>query len=678
MDEYTKVYEEKTAKDNQGDGSPGSGPAWMRWTRLYLIGNAPDAEHLLGMAETAQGPISNQHVADLTGLPQMNVDPVVLSGHIWKYLNQATVKSARSIFENLEIRNGLEAWRRLYRHIHKGSLLQKHTLGQRIQSPAAYLKEAGNLSIGIDKWEQDIRDYMAAGGQAPAEDAMVMNLCSALPGTLRSNLIWRTNEFQSYMQFKHYVVEQVERLEHFNGKGAVMYMGEEDEDHLYAMVQERLKDYPDIAEALALSRQRGSGGRFTRQPGARTTPGGGAGGGARQLPGARRDDATKMQTRCINCGGNHRSSECTKPKLDKSQRPCWTCGKAGCIAATCKAKKSLNNLGNDERPNEEEGDEEVLMVGWHTIQPRRKNLTQCTLGDYIGEALKKDKSPRRSGKGSLPPTDESAKTKPLLKGPAPIKTCNRFERLHQWERPSDETTDDKIETNIVDSKVQEPPQEVKEKNMNEPHHVEKMHDSYDNSDIVKAFTQDFSKLDMHSREIQRDINYNDDGANIFEYEDDLLLPVEDDEVILEITADTGAVDNVMNPREIPGFPIKESYGSKHGKHFMGAGAERIRNEGEIRLSMEPTDGGKKLGSTFQAADITRTLLSISKVCDAAPDTSVTFTSKEGIVRRQGRDVAKFYRKGGLYVMRVKVKKPKPDPNDGGGNASSFPRQGAKR
>ena len=111
---------------------------------------------------------------------------------------------------------------------------------------------------------------------------------------------------------------------------------------------------------------------------------------------------------------------------------------------------------------------------------------------------------------------------------------------------------------------------------------------------------------------------------------------------------------------------------------MGAGAERIRNEGEIRLSMEPTDGGKKLGSTFQAADITRTLLSISKVCDAAPDTSVTFTSKEGIVRRQGRDVAKFYRKGGLYVMRVKVKKPKPDPNDGGGNASSFPRQGAKR
>ena len=190
MDEYSKIYEEKTAQSNQGDGSPETGPAWMRWTRLYLIGNAPDAEAMLNAAEMAQRPITMQDVASLGGATRMNVDPVVLSGHIWRYLNQATTKSARSIFENLEARNGMEAWRRLYRHIHKGSLLQKHTLGLKIQSPAAYLKEAGNLAIGIDKWEQDIRDYVAAGGQYPAEDTMVMNLCSSLPGTLRSNLIW--------------------------------------------------------------------------------------------------------------------------------------------------------------------------------------------------------------------------------------------------------------------------------------------------------------------------------------------------------------------------------------------------------------------------------------------------------------------------------------------------------
>ena len=392
MDEYTKVYEEKTAKDNQGDGSPESGPAWMSWTRLYMIGNAPDAEHLLNFAESAQTPIMNQHVASMNGSPQLTVDPTILSGHIWKYLNQATVKSARSIFENLEIRNGLEAWRRLYRHIHKGSLLQKHTLGQKIQSPASYLKEAGNLSIGIDKWEQDIRDYMAAGGQAPAEDAMVMNLCSALPGTLRSNLIWRTNEFQSYMHFKHYVVEQVERLEHFNGKNAVMFMGDEEEDNLYAMVQERLKDYPDIAEALSLSRQRGPGGRFNKAPVRRTnegpsrTP-------TRGLPGTRKDDTEKRPTKCINCGGAHRSSECTKPRVDREKRPCWTCGKAGCVAATCKSKRTVNNLERESRSQGDEDDDEdiCMMTAWQKVPPRRPKLAGNRIGDYISQAFKAGK-----------------------------------------------------------------------------------------------------------------------------------------------------------------------------------------------------------------------------------------------------------------------------------------------
>ena len=172
----------------------------------------------------------------------------------------------------------------------------------------------------------------------------------------------------------------------------------------------------------------------------------------------------------------------------------------------------------------------------------------------------------------------------------------------------------------------------------------------------------------------------------------MLLPVEDDEVILEITADTGAVDNVTNPKELPGFPISESYGSRNGKHFLGAGAERIRNEGEVKLSMEPVDGGQRLGSTFQAADITRTLMSISKVCDSAPDTKVTFDSRKGVVTRKGRSIATFQRKGGLYVMRVKVKKPKTStesqpvgkdaatrdrPRDDG-PAAGFPRQGLKR
>jgi len=685
MDEYSKIFEEKTAQSNQGDGSPEMGPAWMRWTRLYLIGNAPDAEVMLNAAEMAQRPITMQDVASLGGTTRMNVDPVVLSGHIWRYLNQATCKSARSIFENLEVRNGMEAWRRLYRHIHKGSLLQKHTLGLKIQSPATYLKEAGNLAIGIDKWEQDIRDYVAAGGQYPAEDSMVMNLCSALPSTLRSNLIWRTNEFQSYMHFKHYVVEQVERLEHFNGKNAIMFMGEEDEDELYALAQERLRDYPDLAEALVF----GKGRPAQRPGGVRPTKQGAPGPGAK-LPGPKRDAAAARPEKCINCGGPHRSSACTKPRVEKHKRPCWTCGKPGCTAATCKSKKQLSNLEHEDN----EGDEETFCLGeWKTVASTRHGPMQSsnTMGDYIDMA--KRSSPARdlcncrgSGAGSFLPTDELTQAKPSVTERAiPVK--NRFEGLLQ-------------EGEVAYMKTNEDDMDYNENrdtdfNSNEPQITDYVDTLIDeDKNLIDGFVQNFDIIHACGRcqDGRHDGSGKDGDVSLCEYEEDMLLPVEDDEVILEITADTGAVDNVTNPKELPGFHISESYGSRNGKHFLGAGAERIRNEGEVKLSMEPVDGGQRLGSTFQAADITRTLMSISKVCDSAPETKVTFDSHKGVVTRRGRSIATFQRKGGLYVMKVKVKKPKTDtqsqpmgkdgaigsrPRDDG-PAAGFPRQGLKR
>ncbi len=253
-----------------------------------------------------------------------------------------------------------------------------------------------------------------------------MNLCSALPGTLRSNLIWRTNEFQSYMHFKHYVVEQVERLEHFNGKNAVMFMGEEDEDELYALAQERLKDYPDLAEALVF----GKGRPGQRPGGPRPPPKTGAPGAGARLPGPKRDAAAARPDKCINCGGPHRSSACTKPRVEKNKRPCWTCGKPGCVAATCKSKKQLSPLEHEEQ----EGDEEMFcMTEWPTVTKTRRGPAQAsnTVGDYIDVAMKSSSardlcSCRGSGAGSFLPTDELAKAKPSEQGYT-VSMKNRFE-----------------------------------------------------------------------------------------------------------------------------------------------------------------------------------------------------------------------------------------------------------
>jgi hypothetical protein len=91
-------------------------------------------------------------------------------------------------------------------------------LGLKITQPEKYLKENSNITVGIEKWEQDIRNYIDAGGQAPNDDLMVVQLCAALPSTPRSNLILRTDEFNDYAQFKFHVTEQTEKLEHFGGE----------------------------------------------------------------------------------------------------------------------------------------------------------------------------------------------------------------------------------------------------------------------------------------------------------------------------------------------------------------------------------------------------------------------------------------------------------------------------
>ena len=64
---------------------------------------------------------------------------------------------------------------------------------------------------------------------------------------------------------------------------------------------------------------RGKGGRKARgkQGGKGRGKNGGSGGNSNAGEGQR----------CTNCGGDHRSIECTKPVVDKAMRPCWVCHK---------------------------------------------------------------------------------------------------------------------------------------------------------------------------------------------------------------------------------------------------------------------------------------------------------------------------------------------------------------
>jgi hypothetical protein len=69
--------------------------------------------------------------------------------------------------------------------------------------------------------------------------------------------------------------------------------------------------------------------------------------------------------------------------------------------------------------------------------------------------------------------------------------------------------------------------------------------------------------------------------------------------------------------------------------------------------MTAPDIGAMINSVFQVAQVSRPLYSVSKICDSGCD--VTFNKTEGRVLKNGKLIATFPRRGGLYVNTFLVK-----------------------
>ena len=117
-------------------------------------------------------------------------------------------------------------------------------------------------------------------------------------------------------------------------------------------------------------------------------------------------------------------------------------------------------------------------------------------------------------------------------------------------------------------------------------------------------------------------------------------------------------------------PAKE--GSKRGQFFVAANNARIANEGKVSLDLlVPGEGGQQqeLTCDFQVAKVSRPLMSMSRVCDQGLQV-LTDAECAKVMDASGRVLAKFERRGGLYVTTVKIRnprfRPKPQPFVGQG------------
>ena len=179
-----------------------------------------------------------------------------------------------------------------------------------------------------------------------------------------------------------------------------------------------------------------------------------------------------------------------------------------------------------------------------------------------------------------------------------------------------------------------------------------------------------------------------------EDDDNVIMEVEE-EVEVNVALDSGCVVHTCGPEDLPATVEVKHPPNEKVRNLVAANGSDMENYGKASVELVQEDGNA-IGSTFVVTDVTRPLHSTSQVCDgespACPTGhEVLYTKLGATVVPDGalskflgmvRHVAKYPRRGGLYVAKMKVRPPgaraprKPNPKRPG--AQGFGRQGARR
>ena len=141
---------------------------------------------------------------------------------------------------------------------------------------------------------------------------------------------------------------------------------------------------------------------------------------------------------------------------------------------------------------------------------------------------------------------------------------------------------------------------------------------------------------------------------------------------VELLVDSGAVDNVGDPRTFPAYKLRESDGSRNGLQYFAANNGKIKNEGELNLSCRSSEG-MPFKLKMQGAGVSRPILSVIRLTESCKD--VIFKKNGGIIRDTQTGVTTtFRRKHGIYVMGVWVKTGPDNAAHTGNSKASFARR----
>ncbi len=614
------------------------GVAWKGKLERHFISRAPILKDLLKWVEDEDmAKITPERIAEAAG-PKLTADQIdTVNAAMWGFLSSAVSGTAETMFLGADMLNGLDAWRILVRYINHGKGIRLETLRREVK--VLHLKPITSLDKveeGVAEFENVMNEYVKAGGTAPGNEEMKSDLLAVLPTDLREALLWKASDEGPFYKFRDMVLTQAAKILmnrrrlpiHAVDIGEISTM----EGLIAAFNRLNRNDDDDESDIGEISTVEGLIAAFNRlnRNGRAGGGGGGVKGTIKQAP--RAGDPPRRPRRCANCGKEHAALKCPEPPVAVSDRKCWVCEKKGHIGRDCPDKKRpIKAIEDAPRPFFGCIMDEGFTPAKRTVRPTPR---PATIADFMSKNTYNVLD--EGGDSSTPITESREHGASRLMSQPKAKLRGR-DAGGGKKRPAIQQGKQKPEVMTIEE-------------------IDR---------IIRKELEGAEKI-LGQEERQE--------ANLIldEPEDDELIGATTEKVSISVAMDSGAVDNVIGPEELP--CDAEIIDNSSGRHFVGANNTKIEKYGSCMTKLEQEHG--EIDCNWQVADVARPLHSLSKVAgpeDGNGKQDILFNNRKGYVVPPGivdeimkrvKPVAEYNRKGGLYVAEMVM--------------SSFPRQDQAR
>ena len=224
MSTQSKVFDMKYAFNgkNKFDGEK-DGEHWKGKTKNYMCGLIPAVKPLLEWAESfGKTPISQVDVERLRH-PNIEEDPVIISHLMCNYFKANLIGAAKEIYDNVEMYQGFEVWRRISLKINVWGERRRDELAEIVNNPKSTGKVEDMAKV-LEAWDTSHRYYVAVGGRPLQEDDRLRILKKIVPQIILNELIAR--DFHDWPTAKEWVLEMSRRIAMHGRSGKPLHLAE--------------------------------------------------------------------------------------------------------------------------------------------------------------------------------------------------------------------------------------------------------------------------------------------------------------------------------------------------------------------------------------------------------------------------------------------------------------------